>query len=1079
MEGYVLPIFPQGSLSSSVFVTVWVGICILVFFNLRFGWVLSGLVVPGYLVPLLMIKPLAAAAILIEAVVAYLLVHLLYRVLADRFHLNSLFGRDRFFAILLFSILVRLLFDVLLFPALASQLAERFHLSVDFGSDLHSFGLIVVALAANQFWKPGLRRGLLPVAASIGLTWLLVRFVLLPFTNFSLGDLFYMYEDLASSMLASPKAYVILLTTALIASRMNLKYGWEFSGILIPALLALVWYQPLKVGASMVEAVFIYALGGLALKLPLFRKTTMEGARKLLLFFTLSLLYRIALGHVLLHLAPGYQATDAFGFGYVLATLLAVKMHDKEILARVSRATLEVSLGALALASLIGYGLTFMPNVFALRVESAEPAPVAPSPQASLASALQAFKLSLYQARSQRGSLPGAEEVEKLLEAFRHLEAFLETGEDNGCDRAAALLSSVGCTLDRTTEGLIRISETGGRGWGTVFIDPGARSTLLILVPSPLEEWASMEAGVALFREFGARVLVLSAARSAQGPTEPETSVLKNRNTFAALASRGLGGKGMLQVRGHTAGMLRQLFPGAQEPADWASGAAAGSSLWISGTPPAGLDTAGLQALVPGCGVRWGATPWSNVLREAGAPGGFAELLLTRSDRRRLSSLPYFSTADVLPQQGEQSILGYLQGWLLSGRDRLAPRGSGLYVPPTQQQLLFFDEQVLKPLQELMDREYRDGQWTEAGAGELRLLNASAGLLGYEILRYRHLATGRDYLILQERPEHPTYRGLYVLRLGASRPYQVQVPRPLFDRETFEYGNALFERLEAAALLVGGAHPQANPDGSADLLRVENARSLFHLVSQSLLRFAGENPAMVLVCRAMGPSPDRPPPRESILLALPSGETASTPLSPLARELVTTLEQDRISFGFVDGRPETLGLDVSQTPQSLYRPQTINKDLAYLWLAPFQRAGYRSQDDNRLQQAQFAAAGIPTRQEGLVALLERELPSRSQAPVPGGMREEIAHYLRQPDVVLLARLVRGYPGYRWERLVDADSRQAFLLVSPVGGGLALAANLNPLDSAAVLRVSRGRLDPQGLSRHLFARGAWIEAEGPP
>ncbi len=70
----MLPLFPVGSLAASVDAAVWVGVCVVCFFNLRLGWVLSGLVVPGYLVPLLLTRPWSAAAVVVEAVVTYVVV---------------------------------------------------------------------------------------------------------------------------------------------------------------------------------------------------------------------------------------------------------------------------------------------------------------------------------------------------------------------------------------------------------------------------------------------------------------------------------------------------------------------------------------------------------------------------------------------------------------------------------------------------------------------------------------------------------------------------------------------------------------------------------------------------------------------------------------------------------------------------------------------------------------------------------------------------------------------------------------------------------------------------------------------
>ncbi len=74
IESFILTIFPPGSLANSVTTTVWLGVCVTCFFNLRLGWVLSGLVVPGYLVPLLIIKPLAATVVVFEAIITYFLV---------------------------------------------------------------------------------------------------------------------------------------------------------------------------------------------------------------------------------------------------------------------------------------------------------------------------------------------------------------------------------------------------------------------------------------------------------------------------------------------------------------------------------------------------------------------------------------------------------------------------------------------------------------------------------------------------------------------------------------------------------------------------------------------------------------------------------------------------------------------------------------------------------------------------------------------------------------------------------------------------------------------------------------------
>ena len=67
MDWFPLPIFPEGALSASVIVTVWVGITIVAITNLRLGWVLSGLVIPGYMVPILMVKPTVAVVVFADS----------------------------------------------------------------------------------------------------------------------------------------------------------------------------------------------------------------------------------------------------------------------------------------------------------------------------------------------------------------------------------------------------------------------------------------------------------------------------------------------------------------------------------------------------------------------------------------------------------------------------------------------------------------------------------------------------------------------------------------------------------------------------------------------------------------------------------------------------------------------------------------------------------------------------------------------------------------------------------------------------------------------------------------------------
>ena len=203
---FPLQVFPQGSLSSSVITTIWVGVFVITFFNLRLGWVMSGLVVPGYLVPLMLVKPWSAGVVIVEGFVSYLIVWFYSEYLSRWCRWNNFFGRDRFFALVLCSIVVRISFDGWLLPLLGETLKALWHFPFDYRNNLHSFGLIIVALIGNQIWKTGFIRGLPPFFITLFVTYVIVRFGLMELTNFSISSLGYLYEDMASSILASPKA---------------------------------------------------------------------------------------------------------------------------------------------------------------------------------------------------------------------------------------------------------------------------------------------------------------------------------------------------------------------------------------------------------------------------------------------------------------------------------------------------------------------------------------------------------------------------------------------------------------------------------------------------------------------------------------------------------------------------------------------------------------------------------------------------------------------------------------------------------------------------------------------------------
>lgn len=1077
-EWFPLPIFPEGGLAGSVVTTVWVGVAVVVFFNLRLGWVLSGLVVPGYLVPLLLTKPAAAAVVVSEGIITYALVWFYSEFLSRRTGWSNFFGRDRFFALVLCSVLVRIAADGFALPALGEWINQSFQVQLDYRNNLHSFGLIIVALIANNFWKTGLWRGLLPLVVTTGVTFLIVRYALMTATNFNISSLSYMYEDIAASILASPKAYIILIATAFLASRMNLLYGWDFAGILVPSLLALQWYQPGKILASFVEATVILLLAHAVLKLPAFRGVTVEGGRKLMLFFNISFAYKFVLAWLVLWLVPEQKITDLYGFGYLLPTLIALKMHDKGIYARMTRATLQTSLVAVFGATLAGFALSYVPDPAGLAsTDSTAPAAVQVH-DGKLVEVVRAARIAAYRTRLQVSvPTPNAFELDRLREGLTRLADYRRERVPAHFAAAVQLLEGIGFRME-FIEGryLVLRDRDPARFWGLYVVDLEADTELAIEVPAPLDERGSAESGAWLFRAMRAQSLAI-AGSTRTANKDGSADVLRAPNTVFQMFHQVFGAREVLQVRGYTAESARIAHGWRNELQRPQTGEPA-SLLWVKGALPDGLSLARLRELVGGVALRWGELPLPNLQRDT-LYTRFAELQLHRDDMRRLLGRALGGERGVAETVSEKSIEGYLQDWLLSDPTRIAASGTDLYVKPGVEDLLFFDDEVVTPLQAAASEHYRDGAWTADGLEELRMIQSAATALGYELLRYRHRGSGTDYVILAESERGPApveprrYWGTYVFRLGPAEPFVVGAPRPLFEHNAFEMAVSLFESLRARALLIGGASPAANRDGSADVVRLANKENLFNVVSQSILRHAGEAPLMTVQSRAMGERADAPLPATDVLLAAGNGALDVSQLGERGRQLVDLFGRYDLSVSFAGGELASAGYEVGAMPQVFYLNATHDKEFVTFWASPLARAGFRQQTGATAQQAQAQALGLANVEEDLAAYITRH--DRAAGALPPTLRAMLTRYVASQDIVVLHGALTAHPRLRFERVVDVGSRQGFLAVLDRDGGLLALANLTARESERAVVLQRDALRAS-LDAFVEGRAGWLLAE---
>lgn len=1074
MEWSGITFFPPGGLSSSVITSVWLGVVVSVFFNRRLGWSLSGLVVPGYLVPLVLLQPWSAGIIVFQGLTTYLIVRMLVNKGAQLGLWTEFFGRDRFFAILLVSVLVRISTDLWLLPQLLQHIEEWLGWVPAAHQQWQSFGLIIVALIANQMWKPGWKRGITVLGISLLTTLFLVRWVVIPLTNYHISSLIFLYEDVSGSILASPKAYIVLLTTAWIASRMNLRYGWDYNGILIPSLLALQWYQPGKIAVSVLEAVVILILGSAILRLPILQRADISGSRKILFFFTLSFIYKWVLGWSLFWGMPALKVSDYYGFGYLLPSLLALKMHDRKLSAPVLRATVQVVVVAVVIATAVGFGLSRIPNPFAAKLISEQ---AQKTSTAELASSTPGFEWlrqnssSFYADPQNSGANLTPQQIEPFRVALRLLEDDMRAGKWESLQQANALLQECGYLLQKHPDGVLIITPEESAGWGTFVLRMHASTPMMLSLPFPREDWGLLESAWHLGSALDARAILISGinlqqrqdirARTLTGTPEFE---------FASV----FGGGSTLQVRAYTERLQRLLNIDSESIS---------TRLYIKDQLPSKLDLRKLKDLTGGYELFWQRPPFSNAWRDIGGDG-FAELILDYPSRRQLFYTRLLPDMEPTTERRQQSIVGYMRDWLLSNKNLIAAAGSNLYQKPTMGDLVLMEQEVLDPLLKLLPEALNtDNTWSEAGSRKLQDIHTTATVLGYELVRYQEQDTGSWYVILREDPEkQQRFWGTYVFRLQSDNPHIIQVPRPVYERQIFEFGVALFANTRAQALLLGGAHPDANTDGSADLIQEENRQNLFNLVTQAMLR-RKDTPSTVVHCRAFGLRPDSNLPESDVLYSYAEGVWPGEQPPVHSRSLLQTLAEMELSTRQVSGQNNLRGYEVGGLPQARYVDQTSNNHFMLLWLSPLSRTSYAQQQELGQTSAEIRLCGLePTSLalEEIASELSSGISSEKRNLIDR-VRSSLLAYQRWGDVVALDHAISIASPLNPRIILDLNSKQYFLLLGPDASATKMyaIANLNPREPENVTylnpgEVSKGRLK-QEIQNFVSRRHSWLIA----
>jgi gamma-polyglutamate biosynthesis protein CapC len=1030
-----LEFLPAGGLASSVITTVWIGVMVVVFFNLRFGTTLSGLVVPGYLVPLFLVNPVSAWVILVESVITYFGARLLIEHLLTRIGLSEMFGRDRFFMLILFSVLVRVVSDGYVLPEL-SELLTFYGAPIELRSGLHSFGLIIIALCANQFWNGGFKIG----ATSLGLylicTFLIIRFILIPFTNFNISTLGYMYEDIATSILASPKAYIILITSAFVASRMNLKYGWDFNGILIPSLLALQWYNPEKILTTFIEAFVIYFGAQLVMKAPYIRQMNLEGARQMFVFFNVGFVYKIIIGYAIILFIPQQKVTDFYGFGYLLGTLIALKMYQKGIAIRITRTTLQTSLFSIVIASFIGFSFT----LFAINgdddYQALEQAESVEHSDLGLNTFIAKLRSESYLSESEQQTPPlSPQQVDVFIKLFKTMSN-LHTLNELSTNQISKLAFKVDYQLTVVEDRYLVLSDKiPKRGHGIFILDINAKSQLHLQIPRALEEVSAAGIADIVFNSLDARYMSISAAR-ANRSKEGADNILLNPQSLLHVFFNQVGLNNTLQIRAYKQDSIRKIFGIRAQPEQMALPAPA-NTLWVKRSLPKDLSLNKLEQLVGQLETHWQAPPDMQNRQRDVSYQGFSEVFINAQGIAN-TYIHSVRKNKVEAISAYQRIDGYLQAYLHENKLEIAEKGSNAYQPASQYELLYFAEAFLSPILSIINN--------AASLEEQQILeqighySEAAATFGYETIIYKHLTTGEQYLILKESEQLQTkkYWGTFVLKIGNASHYIIEVPRPINEQQSYEFGAMLFERLKARALIISGSHPFSNTDGSSILTAKMNKHSMFNLFHQVLLKTYRQNYPVAVQIRGFAETEESNP---KAYLTYYKNRKVNIDQHIELTELKEAISLLGFEVDALTGQAPFSPRAAKNNAQSRYTRYVPEAQYAEIWLPTILRKQMKRNTQDSNMSKQLLAYGIETQLTDVQAWLIDQEFATEQTTDLASTRKQLLRYMQSNHIVELAKILEKPVSGSFIALLDQNTKHLFL-ISIEKDKISWVANLN-------------------------------------
>jgi hypothetical protein len=1063
---FVIELLPARGLDQSMLLPVLIGLLVVLFFTETFGWVFAGAVVPGYLASVLIIQPVTGAIVIFESLVTLAVAAGLAKGLSNTDAWTRFFGRERFFLILAISLIVRVHDHAWFAPWAIAAIDAKFGTTLETQQEFYSVGLVLVPLTANMLWKPAVHRGLMQLGVQVAITYLIVLYVLLPYTNLTLSSVELTYENAAINFVGHAKAHIILLTAALLAAQFNLSYGWDFNGILVPALLAMLWLTPLKLVATVGEAIAVVYLVRGFLRLPVIRHMDFAGPRKIALVFTLAFVWKLALGFAIAPVLPEFKISDAYGFGYLLSSLLAVKMLGLKSLRAVLMPSLTASAGGFVIGSVAG----FMLDLAAPQLPPINPI-VRPASSRLASTPLGVMTLARMHIEVQaEDPLPPTQaELHQLQQFWGEVAAlewpppaelglasvFARIAQPDPLaplrQRAAALglqvveLGSHARADGRKRHAWLGIVEQDGpgrRGFTTGLVIPEAKGPVLV-VPMPASEAPAAEAAALACRRIDCRA-VLVAGRELR---EPGTSINPRPLELAMAAFEGAQ---IVLLRADAADQQRGVIPRLLQ-----------RSVERERAPTRIHPLRGyfdLAELWPDYELDW--RPHETLVRPPSGDGGLVVVSTTRS---QLQAMLLEGAHELLPAldgpapaRREPAELLSLLVHMHADREPSGLEGSD-YVPPSNAELSLLEQEIVEPLVSWASR-------SRIGVAPPEAVELWAAVLDYELVELgdcERREPAACVIMLRERTRRSTagWGTLVVRREPDTLPATIEVPRPHREFETWRVGAELWQLSRSAALLIAGAdglprdpaadvinEVRANDPRLAapnpDPVRPGNLGTPFQAFHQAIDRSSTRGRAGELV-QVRGLASFRAIDRD---LVLGLGQPGATAVQDDERACWNMLD-DRLaalarqwgSCRIADGSEDLYLLSGAGIPQLEYSRELRNREVRALWLSAGLRERFRT--DPSLPELRGLA------QVGFSAVPQRELQRLllPLQPAKRGQRLDRKHFERAIELAIeyaesgnlhLLRELRVLSeqgvGLRVEAGIGQDWGRPFLLIEWAG-----------------------------------------------